>query len=259
MSKEMSITDLSQKFSALYGPNSSFIKDLNEEDANLIELCCGILSSGYHPCSSFSSEVIDRIYKITNVNFNNFIVPDALIPSSPSLDLLSENKPFDPDTNIPSNVACSFFSQNNNLSQDYEYANTVDVPTCSNSQINGIYCISSNYQNRCPFYKADYSRIATHIINESNKQYVYKVYKYRTVDSRIIVSIFNQDNVLVNQLGYFTEAISQLPQGAFEEEMLSIINEVHAKAFFDTAGNFETDYPLIEQSNSKSYISTLIS
>lgn len=259
MQKEMSIKELADRFKNLYGLGTNFANSLDADDRDLIELCCTFLSSGFHPSSAFSSETIDKIYKLTNVNFNNFITPDAVMPTSSQVDSFAENSPFDPEVNVPSNVACVFFSQGNNMSEHYEYANPVDMSVCSNSNVEGIHCFSSKYQNRCPLYKPDYSLMFTHFINESEKEFIYKVYKYRTTSGKMVFSIYNQNNILVNQLGYEVEVMAELPAGAIETEIISIINEVHATAYIDTNLEFETTYTSSNSTSFNSYISTLIS
>ena len=259
--KEMLIEELSKRFSELYGEHSAQFSSFTSEQKNLIQSCCAFLNAGFHPVSVFNDEAIAKIREITNVNFHNFTVPDAKTAHDTVIDVNGNDFKFDP-TVAPKTAVCSFFSQHNNLSETYEYANITDVPNCSNKKVDGMYCFANSMQSQCPYYTPDYSLIATHAISEAGKDHIYSAYKYRNIESQIVILIYNDSNTLMHELTYPIQVIKELPIGALEEEITSIVKEVHNSSFIETTSNMDIIYPssLVDSISSKnSYISTLIS
>jgi hypothetical protein len=280
MKTEISITELYQSFEELYGPSSSFFANLTmQENKELIDLCCKFLEMNIHPISAFSKEGIVKLKELTNVDFNTFTVTDAQslildsILNTPKLTkdhMIFENQTqndnvindnFDPKNFVPQDAVCSFYSLGDNLSQTYEYANPTNIPNCSNKKVNQFDCFTSSNQSRCPLYQPDYSLLAVHSISEFGKEFTYSAYKYRNINSQLVILIYNDSNVLINNLSYPLSAISELAKGVLEEEVTSIIKEIHKKSFIETFSEMNVDYPLLEStvSVSNSYISTLLS
>jgi hypothetical protein len=266
MPKEMSVKDVCSKFTTLYGPNSStlYAQYSCAEDKELIETVIAVLNAGFHPAHVLSSNSLSKIQELTNVNFNNFIIPDALDfnPADPSLlnttIQYQTSDSFDPETYVPSDVVCTSYSKGNNLSSSYKYANKTDIPNCSNDKINGLFCFAEHSQNKCPFFTPDYSFFASHTINEFEKQYTYKVYKYRNINSQIIINIYF-DNNLIHNLSYPIEALENLIPGVFEQEIYTIIKEVHSSSCIGSdLLHVDTVYPSDVLVSVNSYMSTLL-
>ena len=88
-----------------------------------------------------------------------------------------------------------------------------------------------------------------------------KAYKETNEEKLSLKSFFAHSAVLINNLSYPLSAISELAKGVLEEEVTSIIKEIHKKSFIETFSEMNVDYPLLEStvSVSNSYISTLLS
>ncbi len=251
----MSISNLYHKFNELYGPSSSAYSNLpSDDDAALIDLCVGYLSLGYHPVDILSEQQIDKINKITSVNFRNLKTPDS--KKQESLNSVKGEHSL-----IPSDVVCKHYSRNSNLSSTYAYANEVDLPTCSSDKINDMICYAEHMQTICPFFSPDHSLFANYNIKEEDKEYSYKVFKHRSSSGNYCYSIHDSEDNLLNKLSYPIEVVNVAPEGLIEEEILNLVNIVHTNAYLNNNPEATASYESIETSlvSKKSYLATLVS
>jgi hypothetical protein len=251
---KMSIDSLYTRFISGYGPTTHYYKDASKEDKDLLDAVYAVLKSRIHPCSFFTLDAINRVNKICNVNFNDIECEDAKLPSTNVKEQITSLNPED----APSTAVCKHYSCDNNLSLNYEYANTVNFATCDSNENNAMYCTFAYAQSICPLYKADYGLFATHTIDENS---VYKSYKERTV-SDYVISVYDSSNNLLTKLNYPTSVINDLASGALEEEITEIIKTIHKSTFNQDNCSFVSDFPSVSELSedpSKSYISSLIS
>lgn len=246
---------------AYLSENSLLSSNLTEAQLYIISFTSEICAKGLHPILILSNDGYEELMQITGLDFNKILLDTAksIISEYPTNTSIQEPKL---DSVNPNKViACQSYSCGTSLSKDYEFANTVDFATCSNKEINGMYCIAANQQYRCPMYKQDSETFASYELSHGEDLYTYSIDRYRHVHGHILFTIYDQDRNLLNQLTFDPETYSSISKEDFNTELKSIVNEIHKNLFYKDEFSL-VDSTLQETSNvdlTKSYIATLIS
>ena len=246
---EMTIQELHDRFISGYGPNNSCYKNASTEDKFLLDIVYATLAAGSHPSQVLTPEAIKQVKKLTAVDLSKIKCPDSKISSK------SVPETFNPE-DIPETAVCINYSCGDNVSKNYQYANQTNFGTCACDKINSMYCTSPFSQKHCPYFVADYSLFATHIIDEN---IVYKSYKERT-STEYIISVYDSNNNLLTKLNYPPSVINEIPDGSLEEEITDIVKNIHNSTFNAQDYSFVSQFLNSSESTvpSKPYISALI-
>lgn len=263
MAQEMTIEALSKAFRMQYGPDNTIYSTYSSEDALLVDLCIKFLNAGFHPTSVLDQEGIKQIKRITGVNLNNIVCTDASTPPSFITDQINAqaHTVVPPEQLIPKDSVCKHYSYESNVSDNYEFANHVNIATCSSTNVDGINCVCSFRQTICPFFSSDYALFSNYTVNQDGVDHLYKVFKYRTIDSNYKFTIYDSENNLLHELSYPIHVIKELASGLLEEEISSLVNEIHLKLSVNSSFVLDADYSINSSNDvpTKSYLATLIS
>lgn len=263
--------------------------NFTDSDKEVVSIIYAVLSLNKDPLQSVPATLIYKFNILTGFDFSykdavsyigNIIFNKNQTESSNDqnqnngvqLSLFEEDEPNLPSNNINTgkhimndrNYCCKHYSYGQNVSSNYEYANHVEIPFCSNSSVASNHCVFILSQTRCPLYSQDSEKIMD--INTQDNTSSYTVYRSRT---RAIVApfgfinfdIYNSDDVLVNSLSYPVDVINKISFEDIKTEMINIVEEFHSK-ITDTK-----DFSLINilsddkniSSVSDSYILSLVS
>ena len=275
MSNENVLKAIGKNLQDLYHPDSLFVSNLTDDQINIVELSTMFCKNGKHPGTVLTSDSYVQLKQITGIDFDKLIigVEDSFVTPVPTYDSFLEsllNKNIHTTTQETDNVdsvkpnkiiSCKSYSCGNNLSKDYEYANSVDFPSCSNPNIIGMHCVSPNECYRCPFYTQDSELFSTYELSYLEDTYSYTVNKYRHVNGNSVYQIFDYQNNLLNELSFSLEDHSAISPEDFNVELKSIVNQLHKNIYFEN--EFSLTESTLEESDSiiskKSYFATLIS
>jgi hypothetical protein len=247
--------------SAYLSENSLLSSNLTEAQLHMIELTSEICAKGTHPILILSSTSYEDLMGITGLNFNKILLDTAKSIISEYPINTSTQEPKVDSVNTNKTIACVSYSCGKSLSKDYEFANTVEFATCSNKEINGMYCIAANQQYRCPMYKQDSQTFASYELTYAEDTYTYSVDRYRHVHGHTLFAIYDQNRNLLNQLTFDPETYSTISKEDFNLELKSIVNKIHKNLFYKN--EFSLIDSTVEETQNidlpKSYIATLIS
>lgn len=257
------LKDISNYFKGMYlsEDNTLFSFGLTEDQLNLISLTVEICSKGVHPILILSNDGYQELMQITGFDFNKILLDTAKSIISEYPNNISTQEPTLDSVNPIKTISCKSYSCGTNLSVDYEFANPVDFATCSNNNINGMYCIAATQQYRCPFYQQDGETFATYELSHGEDLYTYSVDRYRHVHGHILFTIYDQDRNLLNELTFDSETYSSISKQDFNTELKSIVNEIHKNLFYKNEFSLVDSTPqeTLNVDLTKSYIATLIS
>lgn len=227
-----------------------------------IELMIDYVENGVHPIKSTSKEVIQRIREYTGVDVSTLNIEGIDTPSQDEM-FSEENLENDQNKNsIPHNpsdsTCCKYYSLNENLSSEYNFANPVDIATCSHPKSYfGINCIAGIKHHQCPHYVEDTGHYAD-VINENN-EVIFKTTYQRTVMGNVHIYITNKDNYLIHTLSYQANDHQSIPRDEFNSDLLAILSDINNMSL-NSVSKLSISFSE-EQKASKSsfsYISTLI-
>jgi hypothetical protein len=225
-----------------------FYAALEETDRKIVDFSLMLASKGTHPKDNLHSQSYARLCEIFNLNFD-------FSSTSQEKNMDTENKP------SKKHIACISYSCGTNLAKDYEFANNMEFASCCNSNIPGMYCISTLSQQRCPMYSPDESLYASYQFSHDDINYDYTVHTYRHIYGDIHYQIFDQDKNLINELKFDPLTHLTIDSNELSSELKSIVKEIHHNIFYSQSFDL-SELPAEEQNpkdNKKSYLATLIS
>lgn len=256
------IPELLNFFARSYGPDTSFYNSPNTppEIINIVDACINSLQNNIHPTYVINDSALATLKSYCGFNFQIYPCSDS------SSSFIKDDELFLSDNislseQIPSDACCKFFSFQDNTSDDYPYANNVDTYICSNDKIDNHICQSSPHQRLCPFYAPDHKVFTTHTLVKNDVEYAYVSYITRTLSATVDISIFDNQQNLLNKLSYSTADVAQLGLNKIKDEIISLISILHEAAFVEDDLLFDfTDHTTLtkEFDPSNSYISSLI-
>jgi hypothetical protein len=259
---DTTIPKLLEYFRKKYGPETNRYANLDSDCRDIVDACINCLVNNVHPVNAISSIALNHLKNYTSFDFNEYTCKDSY-DSFFTADVTVEEQPVSISLKefVPSNACCKYYSFENNISQEYAYANLVNSPTCSNEKINTHFCNYSLFQKKCPFYVADHKIFTTHTLFKDDKEYSYVSYITRTENSNTNISIYDGQENLLNELVYSYSEIAEIGLEKIKDEITSIVSTIHQSAFIDDNPSFDfIDHTTLlkEIDPSNSYISSLI-
>lgn len=255
-----SSTTIVDYLESTYPKDGLLYASIDQESQDILELAITALKAQVNPKSLLNPIAYQKLQNFTGVDFDAIPEQEFISFSFDKTNNTQETSKVDTQDNIKS-IACKSYSCGSVLSENYEFANNVEFATCSNSDINGIYCISSSRQYACPVYVPDTTEYASYDLVHENAVYNYSVLKHRHKYGNIIFHIYNQNKDLLNELSFSIDNYLTINPEDLANEIKSIVTQIHRNIFY------KDEFSLAESSqndssntvSAKSYIATLIS
>ena len=241
----------------------SFIADdtpftLSSDQTTIINYVIDCLNKKIHPSTLLTDQAKLSFRKLTNLDIDLLKIADIPLPDNNQTIESLFSKLIKVAVVAQTNTSCcSYFSCAQNLSSNYNYANVVDVPTCSHPDSPyGINCAYfANGQPSCPQYKSD-SYNQTYTIDDLT----YHVSYSRTIQGSKNVVIKDSSDNTVQELSYPMTEFFEVGYDKLYQEVSSVIKEYHRLLTTSSTGSVDLSIESSELESSKSsYISTLIS
>jgi hypothetical protein len=236
-----------------------FYAALDPGDRIIIDTALQLANNGNDLKQALFPQAYARMIEIINSSVDNLNLINQsdtnMNTENNSLKISSENTP------SKKHIACTSYSCGTNLSKDYEFANNMEFASCCNSNIPGMYCISTLSPQRCPMYSPDESLYASYQFSHDDINYDYTVHTYRHIYGDIHYQIFDQDKNLINELKFDPLTHLTIDSNELSSELKSIVKEIHHNIFYSQSFDL-SELPAEEQNpkdNKKSYLATLIS
>jgi hypothetical protein len=236
-----------------------FYAALDPGDRIIIDTALQLANNGNDLKQALFPQAYARMIDIINLSVDNLNLINQLGTNmnteNNSLKISSENTP------SKKHIACTSYSCGTNLAKDYEFANNMEFASCCNSNIPGMYCISTFSPQKCPMYSPDESLYASYQFSHDDINYDYTVHTYRHIYGDVHYQIFDQDNNLINELKFDPLTHLTIDSNELSSELKSIVKEIHHNIFYSQSFDL-SELPAEEQNakdNKKSYLATLIS